>query len=169
MLGRVHEDEGDYATAEQCLTEAHARFEELGDVHSRRQTLYHLGVVAQGQGDLDLAMARYAAAQGPARATDDHFNLATTLWYQALIHCTRGEFGRAADAIDEALSRERALGNIEAAAPSFVAVPVLAVAVGLPDTAVRTAGSAERVLSRQGLRFGLPESLDFEQALARAE
>ena len=169
VLGRVHEDEGDYVTAEQLLTEAHACFEDLGDVHCRSQTLYHLGIVAQGQGDLDLAMARYAAAQEPARATDDHFNLATTLWYQALIHCTRREFARAADDIDEALRMERALGNLEAAAPSFVAVPVLAVAVGLPDAAVRTAGSATGVLSRQGLRLGLPEVLDFEHALAHAQ
>jgi DNA-binding CsgD family transcriptional regulator len=168
VLGRVHEDEGRYAIAEQFLTEAQACFAELGDVHCQGQTLYHLGIVAQGQGDLDLAMARYDAAQEPARAMADHFNLATTLWYQALIHCARGAFARAADAIDEALAMELALGNIEAAAPTFTAVPVLAVAVGLPDAAVRTASSATGVLSRQGLRLGLPESLDYEQALKQA-
>ncbi|MFN8662410.1 MAG: LuxR C-terminal-related transcriptional regulator [Thermomicrobiales bacterium] len=168
MLGRIHEDEGRYALAEQYLTEAYACFAELGDVHCCSQTLYHLGIVAQGQGNLDLAMARYDAAQGPARETNDHFNLATTLWYQALIHCARGAYDAAAEAIDEALRMERLLGSMEAAALSFTAVPVLAVAVDRPDAAARTAGATAGVLSRQGVALGLPERMDFEHAVAQA-
>jgi non-specific serine/threonine protein kinase len=168
VLGRIAEDDGNYAAAEHCLTEAQSCFAALGDDHCLSQSRYHLGVVAQGRGDLDLAMARYEAAQRSARATNDHFNLATTLWYQGLVHCARGAFAQAADAIEEALTMERALGDLEGAAPSFVAVPVLAVAVGLPDAAARTAGAAIGALNRQGLRLGLPERLDFDQALAHA-
>src|ERR687893_1990844 len=101
------------------MTEAQACFEEVGNQHSINQSVYHLGVIALGQGDLDLAMARYEEALRSARAEGDHFNIGNILWYQGLVHCTRGELAQAAAALEEALAMEQALGSLEMAASFF--------------------------------------------------
>jgi predicted ATPase/DNA-binding CsgD family transcriptional regulator len=165
LLGCAAEDRGEYALAERLMTEARACFEEVGDQHNLCQSVYHLGVIAQGQGDLDLAMAHFAESQRMARADNDSFNIANTLWYQGLLHCRRGNLAAAADALEEALAMERALGSLEGAALFFANVAVLAVAAGRLDVAARLFGTAAGACDRQGLSFCLPERLDYDHAL----
>src|SRR5918997_2332017 len=119
------------------MTEARACYVEVGIQHSINQSIYHLGVIAQGQGDLDLAMARFEEALRSSRAEGDHFNIGNILWYQGLVHCQRGQLAQAADALEEALAMEDALGSLEGAAAFFANVAVLAVAVGRLELAAR--------------------------------
>jgi predicted ATPase/DNA-binding CsgD family transcriptional regulator len=170
LLGCHAEDQGDYATAERLMTEARACFEAVGGRYWLiSQSTFHLGVIAQGQGHLDLAMARYEEAQRLARAHEDHFNIANTLWYQGLVHCARGELARAAEALDEALAMERALGSLAGAAPFFANFAVLAVAAGQFEAAARLLGTAEGACDRRGMWFGLPERIDYDRARTVAQ
>ena len=169
LLGVEAEDRGAYAVAERLMTAARADFEALGDRHTACQALYHLGVIALGQGDADLAMTRWDEAQRQARADDDLFNIANTLWYQALVHSLRGQLPLAAEALEEALATERALGSYEGAVPFLPVAAVLAVAAGSPETAARLLGTAHAAAERRSLRFDLPEREHYDRARTAAK
>jgi predicted ATPase/DNA-binding CsgD family transcriptional regulator len=167
LLGIAAEDHGAYALAEQLMSEARACFEEIGDCHWTSQAIYHLGVIAHGQGNLDLAMARYEESQRLARTAEDHFTIASTLWYQGLVHCTREELACAADALEEAMATVQALGSLQEA-PFFANFGVLAVAVGRLEVAARLLATAASAVERRGVSFCFPERLDYDRAFADA-
>jgi DNA-binding CsgD family transcriptional regulator len=150
------------------MTEARSLAEAMGDHFCATASLYQLGVIAQGQGNLDRAMARYEEAQCQARTAGEHFNIANTLWYQGLIHCARGNLAAAADSLEEAMAMEQALGSLAGAAPFFANFAVLGLAAGLPETATRLLATATGVLERRGMAFNLPERIDYERVRTAA-
>jgi predicted ATPase/DNA-binding CsgD family transcriptional regulator len=167
LLGSQAADLGAYDVAERFMAEARALAEAEGDRYCVNASDYQLGVIAQGQGNFDLAMARYAESQRRAREESDHFTVANTLWYQGLIHCARGQYAAAADALEEALMMEEAMGSLEDAALYFANVAVLAVAAGRPEAAAHLFGTAAAACERRGESPGLPEGASYD--LARAD
>ena len=169
LLGCGAEDRGDYAAAERFLTEARAHFIAVDNHTGISQATFHLGVIAYGQGDLDRAMAYYDDSERLARAEDDAFNITNNLFYRSLVHCARGEFVPAADALEEALARERAFESNEGVAICFANLAVVGSAIGRHATATRLLGAAKSLRGEWGMPpFDFPERLDYDRTLADA-
>lgn len=178
LLGILLEDEGEYEAAEIYLTEAfHALVaaetaepaaRAFGGGHTDG-ALYHLGVVAYGRGDLDLAERRFQEALGAARAKGNDFVASAVLGYQGLIACERGQFDDAAVTFRLALVADEKNDDRQGLARDLANLAVLADAIGRAELAVRLLGAADAAREGLGLApFPLPERGAYDRAAASA-
>jgi predicted ATPase/DNA-binding CsgD family transcriptional regulator len=170
LLGCAAEDRGDYSAAERFMTEARAHFIAVDNHPNISQSTFHLGVIAYGQGHLDRAMAHYIESECLARAADDAFNITNNLFFRSLVHCARGELTLAADALEEALARERAFESNDGVATCLANLAVVGAAIGRNTVATRLLGAAKGLRGQWGLPpFDYPERVDYERVLAVAQ
>jgi tetratricopeptide (TPR) repeat protein len=86
---------GDYASAQDYHSQAHAIYREIGDRHGEGTTLNALGILADGSQDYAQAQKYYESALAAAREVGARFGeaaLSTNLGYQAF---RRGDFREA--------------------------------------------------------------------------
>jgi len=168
VRGNLSEDGGDYDAARSYFAEANALFDETGDQTNVAVTLYHLGVVAYGQGNLEDALEQCASALALARAQHDPWTEANALSYLGLIQIDRKHRLEAANALAEALALYRQIAATERIVDVFRRIAVLAQVRGEPHAAVRLLSAASAIGGRTGAVQALPERAAYERAIDAA-
>lgn len=164
--GNLAEDEGHYDEAAEHFGGANLLFSEIGDDVNVAVTLYHLGVVAFGQGDLERSLARCREGLALAREASDPWTTAACLGYLGLVWNAREEPANAAAALGEALTIYRRFDSPERIAEMLSRIAILAHAHGDPATALRLFSVAETLGDRIGVHQELPERETYAQALS---
>jgi DNA-binding CsgD family transcriptional regulator len=131
-------------------------------------TLYHLGVVAYGQGDLRQARARCEAAVALAREAGSPLFAAFGLAGLGLVAGECGDHTGAAAAFAEAFALGQQAEDHQGTALRLAGVAVLAGGCGSPETAARLLGAAGAQNLSLGMSFPLPERAAYERARAGA-
>ena len=164
--GNLAEDEGSYEEAAEHFGGANLLFSEIGDDVNVAVTLYHLGVVAFGQSDLERSLAQCQEGLALAREASDPWTTAACLAYLGLVWHARKEPAKAAAALGEALTIYRRIDSPERLAEVLSRIAILAQAHGDPATALRLFSAAGTLSDRIGVHQELPERETYAQALS---
>jgi predicted ATPase/DNA-binding CsgD family transcriptional regulator len=176
VLGVVSEDAGNYEPAA-------ARFGE-GLVHARAAddsivtglVLFHLGIIAWGQGDRERAEGLLNEALTCQQAAGDLvYGAAESLAFLGMFACERGDFARSVELQRESLSLDLELGSKEVLAVNLANVAMLATATQRTAAAARLFGAAMEHREAIGNPFKMPEravydrGIDLTRAMLRDE
>ncbi|MDQ4045292.1 MAG: LuxR C-terminal-related transcriptional regulator [Chloroflexota bacterium] len=164
-LGNHAEDLGQYATAEERFNAARNLFAQETDPVNVAVALYHLGVVAFGMDDLDLAKEHLRDALHLSRETEDPWSAGAALGWLGLVQIVQGEHAEAASSIAEALATYLRIGSLERVAELLRRTALLANARGQAGDAVQLFAAASTMSDRLGSPPELPESRIYEEAL----
>jgi tetratricopeptide (TPR) repeat protein len=93
------------------IEQARAIFSELGNQYWAGTSLRHLGMVAEGAGDLQAARAWYAQSLAQARAVGDPRGLGMVLSCIGRLSLSEGDASAAGPALEESLSLFRRIGD----------------------------------------------------------
>jgi hypothetical protein len=119
--------------------------------------LYHLGIVASGQGENATAVRYCREALAVFRQIEDLWGIAVTLGSLGLLASLAGEQGEAAEVYREALTILDVLGLIEGLSETIANVAVFAQTIGQHEAAARLVGAAAGMNDVLGARATLPE------------
>lgn len=168
VRGNLSEDGGEYDAARSFFAEANTLFDEAGDQVNVAVTRYHLGVVAYGQGELELALDQCASALAQARDQNDPWTAANALSYVGLVQIDRKHTPEAANALSEALTLYGQIAATERIVDVFRRVAVLAQVRGEARAAVRLFAAASAIGGRMGAVEALPERAAYDRAVGLA-
>jgi predicted ATPase/transcriptional regulator with XRE-family HTH domain len=168
MLGGVFVSQGQYDNAAPLFAANKEYFRSAGHENLLAHALFHLGVIAWGQGDdaparrllLD-AVERFDLSGAPADSIDP-------LRYLGLMACAAGDLDEAAMWFEDELTRLRQLGSRAAIAVGLADVATLAAGREAWQPAVRLFAKAESLLQAEGAAFSLPARAYYERARERA-
>jgi tetratricopeptide (TPR) repeat protein len=169
MRGNVAEDSGNYSEAEPLFAEAHDLFAQVDDQVNVAVTLYHLGVVKYGSGDLPTAAVLCEKALALGRRSSDPWVTATAQAYLGLIYTEGGDQQKAALSLTEALILFQEIGTTERVAEVLRRTAVLAESAGAPGTALRLLAAADNIAEEIGTALALPERTAYARTWAAAE
>jgi tetratricopeptide (TPR) repeat protein len=168
VLGNQAEDSGAYDAAEGWFGEANRIFTGLDDPVNVAITGYHLGVVAFGQGRLDVSEHRCLESLEISRRMGDSWGTAISLAQLGLVRGHRGEICEAASDLDLALDLFARLHSRERIADTLYRVASIASESGSHEVAVRLFTDATRLREEVGAALSLPERAVYEEAERQA-
>jgi predicted ATPase/DNA-binding CsgD family transcriptional regulator len=172
LLGVIAEDTGGYERAVPLLEEARTLFAANGAQLWHANARVHLGVVAFGRRDDEVAYAHGEAALAIYRGVGDRLGVAVgtaaALNCLGLVATARGDAARAGAHLRAALEQRAALGDRWGVADSLASLAALAAASRQPERAARLFGAAEAMREAIAVPLALPERAVFEAAIARA-
>jgi predicted ATPase/transcriptional regulator with XRE-family HTH domain len=170
LLGIIAEDSGSYARAEALLEEVYRHSTTTDSVALGANVRYHQGVVAVGRGDLQQATTRLEEARDLAQAAKATFVVSWSLHWLGVVLRERGDHGRSAAFLRDALRGECSTGDIHGAVSVLADVGILAVARGHMVKAARLFGAVDAHRKTMGMTqsYSLPERAFFERAQSRA-
>jgi non-specific serine/threonine protein kinase len=166
VRGNLAEDAGHFDEAEAYFGESNALFAGANDEVNVAITLYHLGVVAFGMGDLDRSEQRCADALGISRRAHDPWGAASALGCLGLVQSARGAVEPALAHLREALGLFLEIGSIERIADLLRGVAVVASVGGDRPSAARLFAAADALQERIGAVQSLPERATYDSAQA---
>jgi predicted ATPase/class 3 adenylate cyclase len=141
-------------------------FRELGEATGEALGLSGLGLIASGEGDLDLAASLHAESLQLARRIEDLATEARALGNLAVIELDRGNFDQAEDLLRLHLEAVNRLGDLDGVAFSLEAFAALYAARMDDERAARLYGAAGALRNRIALAVP-PESLQRHESVAK--
>jgi len=141
-------------------------FRELGEATGEALALSGLGLIASGEGNLELAASLHAESLHLARRVEDLATEARALGNLAVIDLDRGEFDHAEDLLRRHLEAVNTLGDLDGAAFSLEAFAALYTARMDDVRAARLYGAAGALRDRIALAIP-PESLQRHESVAK--
>jgi non-specific serine/threonine protein kinase len=163
-LGILAEDRGAYDLATTRFRAAQALFADRANAPGQMECTYHLGVVAYGEGRLDIAADLLGTAAANADAANDVLLAAWADTYRTLVACARHDLATARGLLGRhvGMPNEPALRHH---LPDFIATAGVVASLGGDHVrAARLLGAS----ARGEFPFMLPERLAYDAALAAA-
>ena len=141
-------------------------FRELGEATGEALALSGLGLIASGEGNLELAASLHAESLQLARRIEDLATEARALGNLAVIDLDRGNFDHAEDLLRRHLEAVNTLGDLDGVAFSLEAFAALYAARMDDERAARLYGAAGAL--RDGIALAIPpESLQRHESVAK--
>ena len=166
ILGVVAEDAGNYELATERFTESLKHARAANDQCETGLVLFHLGIVAWGQHDLERANGLLAEALTVQQAAGDLvYGAAESLAFLGLFACEQGDVPRSITLQREGMSLHLELGSREVLAVNLANVAMLAAVTGRPVTAARLFGAATGHREAIGNPFKMPERAVYDRAI----
>jgi hypothetical protein len=129
--------------------------------------LFHLGVVAYGEGDPVRATALQEEALAVSRAVGDPLVEAWCLEWLGVLAAERDDLGQAADVLGRRLAIGLGSQSMPRDGQLMATFAVVGAACGAHDAAARLLGATAAQQATSGERFQLPERVVYERAEAR--
>lgn len=164
--GILLEDRAQYNAAEVLLTRALMLLEEARIDVVVPQAIYHLGVVAYGQGETKRARQRWEEALAMARGQGNPVAASWCLEYLGLQAAEQGDVERSAVALGEAVGQLDATMHRHQREDLLATLAVLGSACGANETAARLFGAANAATA-SGHAPTPPEATAYERAAKR--
>jgi tetratricopeptide (TPR) repeat protein len=142
-------------------------FRELGEATGEALALSGLGLIASGEGNLELAASLHTESLHLARRIEDLATEARALGNLAVIDLDRGNVDQAEDLLRRHLEAVNTLGDLDGVAFSLEAFAALYAARMDDERAARLYGAAGALRERIALAIP-PESLQRHESVAKA-
>jgi tetratricopeptide (TPR) repeat protein len=142
------------------------QFRDLGETTGEALALSGLGLIASGEGDLELAASLHAESLELAQRIEDLATAARALGNLAVIDLDRGNFDHAEDLLRRHLEAVNTLGDLDGVAFSLEGFAALYTARMDDQRAARLYGAADALRDRIALAVP-PESLQRHESVAK--
>ncbi|MFL6119482.1 tetratricopeptide repeat protein, partial [Actinophytocola sp.] len=158
-LGIMHRYRGQYGTAESCLTEALAGYEQLGDRSGRAVSLAQISVVHRMLGEYRVALSFSSQALELFRTVGDRYWTANMLSEIATVRALLGEHEAARQSAIAAVPVCRAINDRVLESAALRTLGVVEWRGGRLDDAEATLNDALRLARETGYRVGEADAL----------
>jgi DNA-binding CsgD family transcriptional regulator len=162
----VAEDVGEFEDAEVLMTSGRELARRAGLEWAGCIALYHLGIIAYGRGELELARTRLDEARAAAQALEDLLVPYWSLPYLALIACQQGDLVLAAEFLHQALLTVQGSGLRQGDETFLGAFAVIAARLGEWQSAAELLGAA--AIRNHDNAFPFPERTAFAEVVVSA-
>ncbi|WP_177320081.1 ATP-binding protein [Actinoplanes philippinensis] len=153
MLARAETRLGRLDAAEKHLTEAHARYRDLGDAGGQAQALHNLAEVRQLTGRVEEAIATVGDAVTLYRQAGHRDGEARSLNARGWLFAQAGRYPEAIDCCAAALTVQRERGDLNGQAATLDSLAFAYGRQGLSGEAAAAAEEAVRLFGRSGDRY----------------
>ncbi len=126
IAGRLAQLQGDYAEAQDLLTDALSRAEQTQDKNTMATVLNVLGLIEADRGRFDDARACYERALSLRREAGDDLSLASVMNNLGLLARARGDADEAQRHMEDALQCRRRIGDVVGVAQTLTNLAVIA-------------------------------------------